>query len=168
MQAGESIRRSLLYHLFRNGELVGTSGKQGGWFARVPFPPPIFLDVFVVSGSSTTHSSDRQVLYPLGYVCCGTLPPTTLRSLPSSPWAQPSGRFLFVQIDLCTGLWVCLPCPVHLLPLRDPDLLTGQLLKGFPGLSQAEFLPLLRRCAVSVCTSVNSSLTLSEVKSWLC
>lgn len=100
--------------LFRNGELVGNRRLP----LKSPFPP---------------HPSRISLLFqvqvhPLVLTCrsfttwamsMGTLPPTTLL-LPSSPWSQPSGLFLFVQINLCAGLCVYLGCPIHLLPLRDP------------------------------------------------
>ena len=105
MQAGESIRRSLLYHLFRNGELVGTSGKQGGWFARVPPPHLLGCLLFQVQVQPTVLTGRTL---PPGLCLLWNLSSHHPPSLPSSPWSQPSGRFLSVHIDLCTGL--CVAC----------------------------------------------------------
>lgn len=78
---------------------------MGRIIAKEPFPCPIFCDVSVVSGSATTHSSDIQVLYQVGYAYCGTY------LLPAFPCSQPLGLLLFAQINLSAGLHVRLvPC----------------------------------------------------------
>lgn len=114
MQVGESTRRSLLYCLFRNGELVGNRETA---CQVLSLPSSRMSLLFQVQVHPIVLTCRSFTTWAMSMVAPYLLPPSLP---PSSPWSQPSGLFLFVQINLCAGLCVCLGCPIHLLPLRDP------------------------------------------------
>ena len=151
MQAGESIRRSLLYHLFGMGnwwELVGNRE------ADLPeYPPPPSSWMSVVSGSSTTHSSDRQNFTPWAVsVVEPQLPPPSLpafRALVSALRTFPLWSHRPLYRSLC-----CLRCPVHLLPLRDPVSCIGAFSQAS---SQRAFLGGLRQSSCLCSDAVRSA-----------